>query len=231
MKKQGIMTVLAAIIVASLLTTQAYGLPEDFEVPRPGWAPGHPLYGLERFIEDNIEVPLARLRGRSAEMEKRMQLAEERLAEMEVVANGTNIEDLEDLRLGYYRQMNRTRELVNDTMIDDLDLWIANRTMNHIRVLTRVRARVPQQAWQGIDMALNVSAKGIGNQMRDMARRMDENNTRDFENLEQIGLRLQERIREYEALRNNGTGMGPQFGIGMHFDIEEFINRSRRGPP
>ena len=69
------MTVLAAIIVASLLTTQAYGLPEDFEVPRPGWAPGHPLYGLERFIENNIEVPLARLRGKSAEMEKRMQLA------------------------------------------------------------------------------------------------------------------------------------------------------------
>jgi hypothetical protein len=174
---------------------------------------------------------MARLRGRDAEIEKRMQLAEERLAEMEVVGNSTNTEDLDDLRRGYYRQMNRTRELANDIEIDDLDLWIANRTMHHITVLKRVRQRVPEQAWQGIDMALNTTIRGVGIQMRDMARGMGENETHGFEGLEKIGQEFRRRLGEYEALRNNGTNMSPPVDIGMPFDIEEFINRTRRGPP
>ena len=49
--------VLAALTLASMTATWAQAQPEDFQLPRPSFSPGHPLYGVELFIEENIEVP------------------------------------------------------------------------------------------------------------------------------------------------------------------------------
>jgi hypothetical protein len=145
MKRKGIKVsalVLAAITVASMTFTWAQAQPEDFRLPSPGFSPGHPLYGVELFVEENIEVPLARLtRGRLGEAEKRLRLSEERLAEIEAVCNRTDAAALERLRYRYELQMNKTLAMVNATDSPDLETWTAERAMNHVRVLTRIRAR------------------------------------------------------------------------------------------
>lgn len=135
--------ILTALTLASMTFTWAQAQPEDFQLPSPGFSPGHPLYGMELFIEENGEVPLARLtRGRLGAAEKRLRLSEERLAEIEAVCNRTDAVALERLRHRYELQMNNTLALVNATDSLDLEIWTAVRAMNHVRVLTRIRARV-----------------------------------------------------------------------------------------
>jgi len=226
--------ILAAILMASLTVTQVLALPGDFQLPSPSWTPEHPLYGLERFFEENLEVPLARLTGgRQGEAEKRVLLAEERLAEMEVIANGTNTEALEDLRIGYERQMNMTHALVNGSGIVDLDVLILNRTMYHAGVLTQVRARVPEQARQGIDRAFSSSTRVMGLQMRDIAREIQAsgNSTERVEELDSLAVEIEERIEMFQEVRSRSPSQGPPVDIGMSFDPRDRGTGTRRGSP
>jgi hypothetical protein len=78
-------------------------------------------------------------------------------------------------------------------------------------------------------MALSSSAEGFGQQMRDMVRGMDENETSGLEDFEALGLEFKRRIGEYAALRNNNSDAGPPFDFDIPFDIEELVNQSRRG--
>lgn len=223
---------LGVMLVTSMTITQAFALPEDFELPDPGWGPGHPLYGLERFMEERWEVPLARLmRGKLGEAEKRLQLAEERLAEMESIANGSKPEDLEGLRLGYELQMNRTQSLVNETELEDMKEFMLERSMRHIEVLTYLRERVPEQARYGIDMALGSSSQSIGVQIRDRVRGLDVNETEVLDDLESYGLEVQNRIRGYEDIMDELPSDVSPVDIELPVDVSELINHHRRGPP
>ena len=165
--------------------------------------------------------------------EKRMLLAEERLAEMEVIANGTNTEALEDLRIGYERQMNMTHALVNGSGIVDLDVLILNRTMYHAGVLTQVRARVPEQARQGIDKAFSSSTKIMGLQMRDIAREIQAsgNSTERVEELDSLAVEIEERIEMFQEVRSRSPSQGPHVDIGMSFDPRDRGTGTRRGSP
>jgi hypothetical protein len=233
--KKKMILFLGVILVASTAITQVFALPEDFEIPNPGWGPNHPLYGLERFIEERWEVPLARLmRGKLGEAEKRLQLAEERLAEMEAIANGSKPEDLEGLRLGYEMQMNRTQSLVNETELESMKEFMLERSMRHIEVLTYLRERVPVQARQGIDMALGSSSKSIGVQIRDRVRSLDVNETEVLDDLESYGLQVRNRIREYKDIRDEFPNVPSDVlpvDIELPVDVSELINQHRRGPP
>ncbi len=212
-------------MIFSMMMSQVYAVPDEFQLPSASWTPEHPLYGLERFLEERIEVPLSRIRGgKEGEAEKRLQLAEERLAEMEQVANDTRVEDLEILKQGYMHQMNRSRQLVNGSK--ELDQWLLNRTMTHAQVFTRVRAKVPVQARQGIDRAFNASTQNIGLQIRDMNR-----NRVNASNLNETALRLRERIQEYQRIRENAPSEGPPIDIGMPSWLQERGKGAQSGPP
>jgi hypothetical protein len=226
--------ILVAILMASLTVTQVLALSDDFQLPSPSWTPEHPLYGLERFFEENFEVPIARLTGgRQGAAEKRILLAEERLAEMEVIANGTNTEGLEDLRIGYERQMNITHALVNGSGIVDLDVGILKRTMYHAGVLTQVRARVPEQARQGIDKAFSSSTRAMGLQMRDIAREIQASgdSTERIEELDSLAAEIEERIQIFQEVRSRSPSQGPPVDIGMPFDPRDRGAGTHRGPP
>jgi hypothetical protein len=235
-KNKKIIMILSTLLVASMTITQTIALPESFQLPEAGWGPGHPLYGLELFLEERWEVPLSRLmRGKQGEAEKRLQLAEERLAEMEAVANGSKPEDLEGLRLGYEMQMNRAHSLVNETDLEDMKEFMLERSMRHIEVLTYLRERVPAQARHGIDMALSSSSQSIGVQIRDRVRIMGVNETDILADLEVYGLAVQNRIREYKDIRDelppDVPNDVPPVDIELPVDVFELINQHRRGPP
>jgi hypothetical protein len=241
MKRKGIKVsalVLAAITVASMTFTWAQAQPEDFRLPSPGFSPGHPLYGVELFVEENIEVPLARLtRGRLGEAEKRLRLSEERLAEIEAVCNRTDAAALERLRYRYELQMNKTLAMVNATDSPDLETWTAERAMNHVRVLTRIRARVPEEARQGLDNAVQSSVNSFATHMRRMAYRVQQveseggNATELYGDMESLRARVQERLMELNRARENAPTPGFSEDIQMPPDPLDRGNRSRRGTP
>lgn len=241
MKQTGIKSsalILAALTLASMIFTWAQAQPEDFQLPSPGFAPGHPLYGVELFIEENIEIPLARLtHGRLGEAEKRLRLSEERLAEIEAVCNRTDAATIERLRQRYELQMNKTLALVNATDSLDLETWVAERAMNHIRVLTQLRARVPEQARQGIDRAVQSSVNSFATHMRRMAYRVQQvesqggNATRLYAEMNSLRTRLQERLMEFNRVRESIPTPGPSEDIQMPIDPLGRGNRSRRGSP
>jgi len=229
---------LAALMIASMTFTWAQAQPEDFQLPNPGFAPGHPLYGVELFIEENIEVPLARLtRGRLGETEKRLRLSEERLAEIEAICNRTDAATLERLRYRYELQMNKTLALVNATDSLDLETRVAERAMNHVRVLTQLRARVPEQARQGIDRAVQSSVKSFGTHMRRMAYRVQQveseggNVTQLYAEMDGLRPRLQERLMEFNRIRESIPTPDLSEDIQMPIDPLGRGNRSQRGPP
>lgn len=241
MKKTGIKSsalILAAITLASMTFTWAQAQPEDFQLPSPGFSPGHPLYGVELFIEENVEVPLARLtRGRVGAAEKRLRLSEERLAEIEAVCNRTDAAALERLRLRYELQMNKTLALVNATESLDLETWTAERAMNHVRVLTQLRARVPEEARQGIDNAVQSSVNSFATHMRRMAYRVQQvesqggNATELYGDIESLRARVQERLMELNRVRERAPTPGFSEDIQMPPDPLGRGNMSRRGPP
>ncbi len=229
---------LAALTLASMTFTWAQAQPEGFQLPRPGFSPGHPLYGVELFIEENVEVPFARLtRGRVGEAEKRLRLSEERLAEIEAVCNRTDAAALERLRHRYELQMNKTLALVNATDSLDLETWTAERAMNHVRVLTQLRARVPEEARQGIDRAVQSSVNSFATHMRRMAYRVQQvesqggNATALYEEMEGLRTRVQERLTELNRVREMNPTPGFSEDIQMPIDPLGRVNRSRRGPP
>ena len=230
--------VLAALTLASMTFTWAQAQSDGFQLPSPGFAPGHPLYGVELFIEENIEVPLARLtRGRLGAAEKRLRLSEERLAEIEAVCNRTDAATLERLRYRYELQMNKTLALVNATDSLDLETRVSERAMNHVQVLTQLRARVPEQARQGIDRAAQTSVKSFGTHMRRMAYRVQQaesqggNATQLIAEMEGLRTRLQERLMEFNRVRESMPTPGHGEDIQMPVDPLDRGNRSQRGPP
>jgi hypothetical protein len=230
--------ILAALTLASMTFASAQAQPEDYQLPSPGFSPGHPLYGVELFIEENIEVPLARLtRGKVGEAERRLRLSEERLAEIEAVCNRTDAAALERLRHRYELQMNKTLELVNATDSPDLETWTAERAMNHVRVLTRIRERAPEEARHGIDKAIQSSVNSFSTHMRRMAYRVQQmesqgaNATELYENMEGLRSRVQERLMELNRVREMNPTPGFSEDIQMPPDPLGRGNMSRRGPP
>ena len=229
-------TILASLMVAMMMTNVVYAQSEEFQLPDASSVPGDALYGFERFLEDNLEVPWARLtRGVRGEALKRMELAEERLAEMESVMNGTDAAVLERLQERYESQVQRAQALMNGTGTQALEEQISERLMNHVSVLTQLRERAPEQARSGIDKALQSSTRRFGEQVDQMAyrlRQLDGNSTEALELREKYEgwmNQTREKIMEWEQVKQHMPGQGEDVEIEIPFDPQEFRNATKRG--
>ena len=233
--------ILSALMLVSMGITPVHAQPEGFQLPNPSFTPGHPLYGLELFSEEYIEVPFAGLfGGQKGVAEKRLRLAEERLAEINAIANGTNSNALERLRNRYEFQMNRTEALANKINSMDLDSWITNRAMHHIEVLTELRKNLPEQALRGIDKALEASARYFGVHMRRVAVRIQQiegqgvNTTQMKMELETVRNRVAEKVMEFKEMWDDKPALGYEIDIDIPEMPSDFIglgNKTQRGPP
>lgn len=229
-------TFLAAILVASMMTVMVSAQSEDFELPDASTVPGDAFYGFERFFEDNFEVPWARItQGQRGEALKRMQLAEERLAEMGAICNGADSAALESLQVRYEAQVQKAQALMNGTDTEDLEQQIGERLMNHVRVLTQLRENASEESRRGIDLALQSSTKRFGEQMDQMAYRlsqMDGNSTEAIELREKCEgwmNQTSERIMEWESVKERMPGQGEDVDIEITFDQAEFRTQVKRG--
>ena len=233
--------ILSTIMLVSTGFVPVLAQPEGFQLPDPSLTPGHPLYGLEMFGEEYLEVPLAGLfGGQKGVAEKRLRLAEERLAEMGAIANGASSNAVERLRKRYEFQMNRIEALADRLDSMDIDSWITNRTMHHIEVLTELRGRLPEQALLGMDKAIEASSRHFGVHMRRVVRRIQQveregvNATRLKVELEALRSRVIERVGEFREMRGDMPMSDYEISIDIPeipSDFMEIGNKTRRGPP
>ena len=240
-KKKKTTLILSALMIVSIGITPVLAQPEGFQLPNPSITPGHPLYGLELFGEEYIEVPLAGLfGGQRGVAEKRLRLAEERLAEINAIANRTKSNTLERLRNRYEFQMNRTEALANKINSMDLDSWITNRAMHHIEVLTELRERLPEQALRGIDKVLEASARYFGVHMRRVAVRIQQiegegvNATQMKMELETVRNRVVEKVMAFKESWDDMPPLGYEIDIDIPEIPSDFMgigNKTQRGPP
>jgi len=223
-------------MVASLMTVMVSAQSDDFELPDASSVPGDFFYGLERFMEDNLEVPWARLmQGQRGEALKRMQLAEERLAEIVTICNGAGSDVLEGLQHRYEAQVKNAQALMNGTDTEELEQKMGERLMNHVRVLTQLRQNAPEEARSSIDKALKSSSEGFNRQMKQMAyrlRQMDDNSAEaDALRQECEGWMNQtsEQIMEWEAVREHSPAVGGDVVIDTPMNHREFRDKTGRG--
>ncbi len=214
---------------------------EVFSLPNPSFTPGHPLYGLEIFSEEYFEVPIAGLfGGLKARAEKRLRLAEERLAEMEAIANGSNANALERLRHRYEFQMNKTDSMMFRINSTEFESLLTSRTMHHIEVLTELRERLPVQAMKGIDKALEVSVRYFGVHMNRTVSRIHQIeekgvNVTDLKiKMEAVRNRVAEKIMAVQEMVKNKPSVGYDFELNVP-EMPEWYkgigNRTQRGHP
>ena len=229
-------TFLVAILVASMMTMMVSAQSADFELPDASSVPGDAFYGFERFLEDNFEVPWARLmQGKRGEALKRMQLAEERLAEMRAVCNGTDAVAIEQLQVRYEDHVQKAQALMNGSDTEALEEQIGERLMNHVRVLTQLRKGVPEQSRKGIDLALQSSTRRFGEQVDQVAYRlsqMDGNSTEAIELREKCNgwiNQTSDRITEWEAVKERTPGQGEDVDIEIPFDPAALRDKTKRG--
>ncbi len=223
-------------MVASMMTLTVSAQSEDFELPDPSSVPGDFFYGFERFLENNLEIPLVRLmQGQRGEAMKRIQLAEERIAEMRAICNGTDAETLAALQSRYEAQVRSAQALMNGTDTEQLEQQIGERLMNHVGVLTQLRQRAPEEARQGLDMALQSSAEGFNRQMDQMAYRLRQ---MDVDSPEAAALQQEcetwmnqtrGMIEGWENVRRQMPSMGGDVDIEMPVDPLDFRNKIKRG--
>jgi DNA uptake protein ComE-like DNA-binding protein len=150
---------LAVLIVSWLLLAVPAAAQE---LPAPGLAPDHPLYGLDRALE-RLHLILTLDHIKKAELH--LQHAEERLAEAWTMAEINRTDLLQRLCESYESDLNRSAEIAAAAErvgrnITALSERITLATSHHLEVLEAVLEKVPEQAKPAIERALNVSVKG-----------------------------------------------------------------------
>lgn len=130
MKK--IIGLIAILILA--ISMPVFAQTEDIEVGEAGTTPDSPLYFLDVAM-DNIAMAMQRTD--NARMQKQLEVAEERLAEIKVMAEKGNVEGLQKAEQQHEKILARFQNRFNQTD-DDLDeddyeqrLQIENRFQNH----------------------------------------------------------------------------------------------------
>ena len=113
------------------------------------------LYQIDIFFDN---VALALTPEGLAKAEKRLQIAEERLAEMKVMADQGKKTYMEQARTRYQNQMNLIEHM---ELTEEEKIEFQTAIQKHIIVLEEMRKEIPDQAKPAIDNALENSARVI----------------------------------------------------------------------
>ncbi len=145
--------VLAAIALLAPIGSIAQTQNQD--LPSAGTTPGSFFYGFERFFEG---IGTTFTFGNNAKTQRFLNLAEERLAEAQTLAQQGK-ERSENAAENYSKQLQKALERTENAKTDT-KARVAESTSRHFAVLEEVADRVPQQAQEAVQNALSVSKQG-----------------------------------------------------------------------
>ena len=154
-----------ALILATLalfLAGMAAGQPQGSSSVDPGLMPGNPFYKLEQTVE-NLEVSLAgAIGGDDMKAKALANNAEERLAEANALAERNRSEEAAEMIESYSRAINKSQGLADRRKNTELSEKIRNISDRNQEVLEEVKNKVPEQARDGIQRAIENSRKMTG---------------------------------------------------------------------
>nr|MCK4929905.1 DUF4382 domain-containing protein [Nanoarchaeota archaeon] len=127
-----------------------------------GTLPGNLFYGLDKAIE---KIRLAFTFGNVKKAKLHMRFAEERLAELKVMVGKGKPEYIDDLVQEHDEELQEAQEEIDKAAakgksVEEVATHVAEMTYKHILVLERVLGKVPEQAKEHIQHAINASIRG-----------------------------------------------------------------------
>ncbi|GEM_PF-2228951 len=156
---------LLGVLVAMWLVLQPVHAGSEVEVEvevEPGITPDSPLYFLDRLFEA-LMVSLTFDPAKKAEL--RLRIAEERLAELQVMKQKNETEKVVELSIEYAEELEEAEKELEEAEkegknVTEVELKLRNVTARHIEVLTQVYQEVPEEAKPAILQAINMTALG-----------------------------------------------------------------------
>jgi len=142
-----------------ILPTKALAQEETTTTVEAGLTTESPFYFLDRWLE-SIELFFTPQEKKS---EKRLQFTEERLAEMEEVADTATPDELEVLGEQYQKDLD---EIEQSTGVpDEVKERVREARQEHIQVLERVRENAPEEAQQTMEQVVQRARERVENQV------------------------------------------------------------------
>jgi len=149
-------SVMLLLQMLSLATSTVYAQPQ-IQLPSAGFTPDNPLYFLDRMFE-GLELWLAGLPapfggGAEGRARKMLEIAGERISEMQAMAERDGSQYIPELVIDYHAKMDevvKTAEALNSAELHEL---VADATQHHLAVLSEVYERVPDEAKSAITLA------------------------------------------------------------------------------
>ena len=199
------------IVSLLILTPSVLAQPE---LPDPGITPDSPFYRIETFVD----------RFRSSEA-----VADKRAAEIRAMTEENNTEAMERAVEGYERAMERRERDGNRS--EGAAEEVARQASNHMSVLAQVRERVPEEANEGLERAMNSSARGRGRAIEALNRTNHERaRSVAQDTLEEVIANTPEEAQEglQKALQATER-RGPPENIGPEEDVDEVPDEGEEG--
>lgn len=137
---------------------------ENSNLPEPGTTPGSLLFGLEQAQES---VSLALTFNPEKKAEKRLQIAQERLAEAQKLTENNDSRNAEKAVQMHTKAMERANQAVQrvpEERRQNISQKLNNTRNQSISVLQDLKQRLPESAMKGINTAIEAHQnKGVGN--------------------------------------------------------------------
>ncbi len=156
MLKKTLLTILVIFLFTGTISAQ------EEELPEPGILPGNPIYFLKTWTE-NIGTFFTF--GEEAKAERIFYLAEKRLAEANELSQRGE-EELAERTIARYEEnmslvLEKTQRARNKGKnVDEILIRVAEATYKHQDVLTDVYEKVPENAKEAIERAMQESMRG-----------------------------------------------------------------------
>lgn len=147
-------------LIASLVSTTCLAATNSTSLPNPGITPDSPFYFLDKWMED---IDLFFTFPKEAKAEKRLQFAEERLAEAQKMAQKGDLKALKEAEEGYEADIDDAtkdaKEAAKEGKENALE-QVQEATAKHKEEMQEVLSKAPEQAKESIQQAIEKSAKG-----------------------------------------------------------------------
>ncbi len=137
-------------------------------LPSAGTTPGSPIFFLDRFFEG---VGTFFTFGEANKAQRYLALAEERLAEAQVLAERQDDENTTEAVELYEEQFAEAKERAGRTGEIDLEAEVTDATTRHLSALDQVLERVPEQARERVRAAKERTMTGQLEALRGIAQR------------------------------------------------------------
>ena len=143
------------IIISMMLIPMINAQQLDLEVDA-GITPDSPFYNIDLFF-DNLRITFSM--SLASKAQTRLEIAEERLSEMKLMAETNNLVAMNKARSEHAKQLNAIELLMDEQEDDDLKVSFQEKLEKHIINLEFVKALVPEQAQEGLTIALENSER------------------------------------------------------------------------